>query len=81
MKAVSKDVVSGNSPTDAVELLVAELRARSKRLQQLLRLVNQQAERDLRVMGIRRARPLTWYKCRGTSTPVAIPERNLAGPA
>ena len=82
MKAGVQDGVAGVSPIDAAELLVAELRAGRKRLEQLIRLVNEQAGRDLRALEIPRAlRPLPRYKCRRASTRAAIPARSSAGTA
>ncbi|HXB74224.1 MAG TPA: hypothetical protein VNY05_38660 [Candidatus Acidoferrales bacterium] len=73
----SKDALAGASPTDAAELLVAEIRECRQRLQQLIRLVSEElsqevseeAGRDLPAMDAPRAqRPLPRHRCRRAST-------------
>ena len=86
MKAAVKDGTAAVSPIEAAELLVAELRTRRKRLEQLIRLVTEQAGRELRAdpeprQTARASRPVPRYKCRGISTRASIPAEYSVGAA
>ena len=75
MEAAFTDLLAGASSVDAAELLVAELRERRKRLDQLIRLVQEQVSRDLQALEVprpKRLRPAP--RCR----PVVRPAQMLA---
>jgi hypothetical protein len=68
MKAAPGEILPDTSSTDAAELLVAELRAGRKRLQNLIRLVSEEAGREFGTMRVTRAaKTPSRYKCKGPS--------------
>lgn len=82
MKAAFEDTLVGASSTDAAELLVAELRNRRKRLEQLIRLVQEQVGRDLQNTEIRRAkRPRPGHRCRATALLGPVSTKRATGQA
>ena len=86
MKGAVKDGTAALSPIEAAELLVAELRGRRKQVEQLIRLVKEQADLDLQAdlkatETPRASRPLPRYKCRNASTRAGIADGYSAGAA
>jgi len=82
MKAASEDELADTSSPDPAVLLAADLQECCRRLREQIRAISEKADRECQAADTKQGpQSLPGYRCRGASTPAAIPRRSASGAA